>query len=614
MRISGGLGMCAAVTLMGALASLPGCGAAQDAEPNGFIDPTAVGRWAHKPLVVQVLNKMDVGIEEPNEEFPYARDVQPQDLVAIAGDYKIGKNDLVNVSVSDLTQQGVETVKTARVSESGNLSLPLIGSIHADGMTEAELEKAVAAAYRDANIITSAQVSVTVSEARARTFSILGAVSRPAQYQIVTSDFRMLDALVLTGDVAQGSEWIYVVRARSEEAATQPTTAPTSEPTQDMLAPDLAPKADARPRLAPNPALEGGWHKPNTVALAKLSHRPLMMDQEAADKTPATPAAPAGTSNNAAPPATNAAPATSDQDRVILLEGKQKTLPAAPSAEPAAAAPNAASTPGAAPAPAVAPVAQDQAAPAAPNAAPATPAPTVAQEPAAPATQNAAPTAVAPVPAPATAETTVAPAPTTESTLLATTEPASAPTTEATTAPTTEASAFEFNELIEPTDKIVIRVPVMKLRNGELKYNIVIRPNDMLMVPGPVVGEYYMGGHIGRVGVYSLTGRYITLKQAVISAGMFDQLAVPNRTEIIRRIGTDKEVFARVNLARIFAGEDSDIYLKPNDIVNVGTTIWAPFVAATRSAFRITYGFGFLYDKNFSDTSNNNNNNNNVGF
>jgi hypothetical protein len=31
-----------------------------------------------------------------------------------------------------------------------------------------------------------------------------------------------------------------------------------------------------------------------------------------------------------------------------------------------------------------------------------------------------------------------------------------------------------------------------------------------------------------------------------------------------------------------------------------GTTAWAPFVAAFRNAFRLTYGFGFIYDKNFN--------------
>ena len=40
---------------------------------------------------------------------------------------------------------GVETVKSVRVSESGNVSLPLVGQVPAQGLTEAQLETAIQA-------------------------------------------------------------------------------------------------------------------------------------------------------------------------------------------------------------------------------------------------------------------------------------------------------------------------------------------------------------------------------------------------------------------------------------------------------------------------------------
>src|SRR5439155_5031933 len=170
-------------------------------------------------------------------------------------------------------------------------------------------------------------------------------------------------------------------------------------------------------------------------------------------------------------------------------------------------------------------------------------------------------------------------------------------------APATQ--TFEFNANNQTPNRI-IRVPVMQLKNGDLRYNIVIRPQDMIIVPQPVTGEYYMEGHINRGGVYSLTARQITLKQAVAAAGGYDQLATPAKAEIIRRIGADREVYARVDLDKVGSGQQPDVYLKPNDIVRVGTNAFQPFIAAFRNAFRITYGFGFLYDRNF-DTSQNNN-------
>ena len=129
----------------------------------------------------------------------------------------------------------------------------------------------------------------------------------------------------------------------------------------------------------------------------------------------------------------------------------------------------------------------------------------------------------------------------------------------------------------------------------------------MIIVPPPLTGEYYMEGHINRAGVYSLTARNITLKQAVAAAGGYDQLATPARAEIIRRIGTDREVYARVDLDKVGSGLQPDIYLKPNDIVRVGTNMFEPFIASFRSAFRITYGFGFLYDRNYAPIQNGSN-------
>jgi hypothetical protein len=65
-------------------------------------------------------------------------------------------------------------------------------------------------------------------------------------------------------------------------------------------------------------------------------------------------------------------------------------------------------------------------------------------------------------------------------------------------------------------------------------------------------------------------------------------------------------VYARVNLTKVFAGEEPDILLKPDDQITVGSNAIAPFLAAIRAGFRATYGFGFLYDRNFWEANNGN--------
>jgi hypothetical protein len=57
----------------------------------------------------------------------------------------------------------------------------------------------------------------------------------------------------------------------------------------------------------------------------------------------------------------------------------------------------------------------------------------------------------------------------------------------------------------------------------------------------------------------------------------------------------------QVNLDRIFAGEDADFFIKKDDLIVVGTHPAAVFLAVVRNAFRLSYGFGFVYDRNFAD-------------
>jgi len=147
----------------------------------------------------------------------------------------------------------------------------------------------------------------------------------------------------------------------------------------------------------------------------------------------------------------------------------------------------------------------------------------------------------------------------------------------------------------------VISIDVGELKSGNPRYNIVVRGRDVINVPTDT-GVFYMMGEISRPGPYAFGGRDITIKQAVATAGGFTPLAWPQRCEIIRReAGTDKQITIPANLDAIFAGLEPDFYLKDDDIVNVGTHVVAPFLYVVRNSFRFTYGFGFVYDRNFAD-------------
>jgi polysaccharide export outer membrane protein len=83
-------------------------------------------------------------------------------------------------------------------------------------------------------------------------------------------------------------------------------------------------------------------------------------------------------------------------------------------------------------------------------------------------------------------------------------------------------------------------------------------------------------------------------------AGGLSDKAWPSRVEVIRRIGENKEIIVMVDLKKIAKGQQPDFFIKPNDLINVGSHPMARYLAVIRNGFRSNYGFGFIYDRNFA--------------
>ncbi len=148
----------------------------------------------------------------------------------------------------------------------------------------------------------------------------------------------------------------------------------------------------------------------------------------------------------------------------------------------------------------------------------------------------------------------------------------------------------------------VIRVRVAPLLAGDARYNIVVRPGDIIRVPLPDAGNVYIDGKVNRPGVYTLpsAGR-LTLTRAMTAAGGLGGLAIPERVDLTRMVGEDQQATIMLDLRAIAQGTQPDVYLKPDDRINVGTNFWAFPLAVIRNGFRMSYGFGFLLDRNFGN-------------
>lgn len=148
----------------------------------------------------------------------------------------------------------------------------------------------------------------------------------------------------------------------------------------------------------------------------------------------------------------------------------------------------------------------------------------------------------------------------------------------------------------------VIRVPVQPLIAGDARYNIVVRPGDIIRVPPAPAGFYYLRGEVIRPGVYNLpqVGK-LTLLRAISAGGDLAPTAIPERVDLTRIVGPDEQATIMLNLRAIAEGTQPDIYIKPDDMINIGTSFWATPLAVIRGGFRTSYGFGFLLDRNFGN-------------
>src|SRR3990172_8557191 len=106
---------------------------------------------------------------------------QAANNVAIRQDYRIGPEDLIEISVFEVP----ELSRTVRVSASGDISLPLIGTMKAAGFSPGELEQAITASLRQ-SYVKDPQVSVFLKEYRSDPVSVVGAVKIPGLFQIQT--------------------------------------------------------------------------------------------------------------------------------------------------------------------------------------------------------------------------------------------------------------------------------------------------------------------------------------------------------------------------------------------------------------------------------------------
>ena len=122
------------------------------------------------------------------------REMKAPELSSSPGDYQIGPEDLLEISVLEASDLN----RTVRVSDDGAISLALLGSIQAAGLSTRQLQAVLEDRLR-LTYMKDPQVSVFVQEMRSHPVSVFGAVEKPGVYQI-----RCAKTLVEVLSMAQG--------------------------------------------------------------------------------------------------------------------------------------------------------------------------------------------------------------------------------------------------------------------------------------------------------------------------------------------------------------------------------------------------------------------------
>lgn len=127
-------------------------------------------------------------------------------------DYPLGPGDLIRIQVFQNPDLTIET----RVSESGLVTYPLIGTVKIGGLTLEAAEKEIAKLLMDGGFVRQPQVNISLLANRGNQVAVLGQVNRPGRFPLDNLTTRLTDMLAMAGGIAStGADTVVIVGTRN---------------------------------------------------------------------------------------------------------------------------------------------------------------------------------------------------------------------------------------------------------------------------------------------------------------------------------------------------------------------------------------------------------------
>jgi len=122
-------------------------------------------------------------------------------------EYLLSPGDILKITVFKNPDLSVD----ARVSESGTISYPLIGTVPLSGLTLPGAEKKIAQMLRDGGFVLNPQVNILLTLAVGNQVAVLGEVNKPGRYPIEGAGGHLSGMLALAGGISPTGGDIVVV-------------------------------------------------------------------------------------------------------------------------------------------------------------------------------------------------------------------------------------------------------------------------------------------------------------------------------------------------------------------------------------------------------------------
>jgi polysaccharide biosynthesis/export protein len=175
--------------------------------------------------------------------------------------YKVGVGDVLEFSVFEVPELNLK----ARVRPSGDVALPLIGSVTAVGKTEAQIQEDVRTKLL--KFVYTPQVQVFIAEYQANKVWVIGEIHKPGAYPLIRDNYSLIELLAEAGGRTEKAGSLVVLIPQSAAA----TAVQTETPGAEKLAAPPQPTADTPTQTETSNAEKPAPLPQTTAATAALT-------------------------------------------------------------------------------------------------------------------------------------------------------------------------------------------------------------------------------------------------------------------------------------------------------------------------------------------------------